>query len=168
MVSTKCGFDSTPDGKVQGGDLLAYIGPTIHTDVGFDATFVPGAYARPKPGTMVEALVDTGATESCIDALLATKLGLPVVDRRKIAGAGGVHEVNVYLAQIHVPSLLFTIYGAFAGVNLQDGGQRHSVLVGRTFLRRVTMVYEGETGTVTITYKNPSQPAPTVPAPAQP
>lgn len=100
--------------------------------------------------TGINALVDTGAMESCIDSLLAAQLGLPIVDRRKVSGVHGSQEVNVHLAQVHVPSLKVTIYGAFAGVHLAAGGQAHNALIGRTFLRNFTMVYEGRTGTVTL------------------
>ena len=41
--------------------------------------------------------------------------------------------------------------GAFCGVDLKAGGQIHSALIGRTFLRHFKMIYEGKTGTVTIT-----------------
>jgi hypothetical protein len=58
--------------------------------------------------------------------------------------------VNVYLAQIHIPSLAFTIYGGFAGVHLMAGGQTHRELLGRTFLQHYTMVDEGRSGIVTI------------------
>jgi hypothetical protein len=98
----------------------------------------------------VTALVDTGAGESCIDSLLASQLNLPKIDKRKISGSAGEHEVDIYMAQIHVPTLGFTIYGAFAAVHLEAGGQRHKALIGRTFLRNCTMVYEGRTGNVTI------------------
>jgi hypothetical protein len=37
------------------------------------------------------------------DALVATQIGLPVVDRRPIAGVSGEHMVNMHLAQIYVP-----------------------------------------------------------------
>ena len=104
-----------------------------------------------RPGiTGVAALVDTGAGESCIDSILAAQLNLPIVDRRQIAGVHGAEKVNMHLAQIHVPSLNSTIYGAFAGVHLTTGGQIHQALIGRTFLQNFTMVYEGLTGTVTI------------------
>ena len=98
----------------------------------------------------MRALVDTGATESCIDSLLAAQLNLPIVDRRQIGGVGGAQLVNVHLAQVYVPTLSQTIYGAFAAVHLAAGGQAHQALVGRTFLQNVTMIYEGRTGTVTI------------------
>ena len=120
-------------------------------DIGFDPGFKPEAGAHPVPGMNgLHALVDTGATESCIDALLAANLRLPIVDRRPIGGVGGVHQVNVHLAQVHVPALNFTLYGAFAAVDLASGGQPHKALIGRTLLQNYTMVYEGRTGAVTL------------------
>jgi hypothetical protein len=123
-------------------------------DIGFDPDFKmedgPLA-ARPKPGvTAIRALVDTGAAESCIDSALAAELNLPIVDRRTVAGVHGSQEVNMHLAQVRVPALNMTIYGAFAGVHLAAGGQFHQALIGRTFLINFTMIYEGTTGTVTI------------------
>ncbi len=150
MARTKCGFDNTPGSS--GSDLLVMRGPTLLVDIGFDKSWRVGTSpGRPTSAIQgVRALVDTGATESCIDGLLAARLGLPIVDRRPIAGVGGKHEVNMYLAQIHVPLLAFTIFGSFAGVDLAAGGQVHSALIGRTFLRYFTMIYEGRTGTVVI------------------
>ncbi len=52
--------------------------------------------------------------------------------------------------QVHVPTLGQTAYGTFAAVHLAAGGQVHVALIGRTFLRNFTMIYEGRTGTVTI------------------
>jgi predicted aspartyl protease len=152
MVQTKCGFDNSPGSA--GHELLVSLGPTLIVDIGFDSTFTPEQLATgklPAAGIKgVHGLVDTGATESCIDNLLAAQLNLPIVDRRTIAGIAGNHQANVYLAQVHIPTLRYTIYGAFAGVDLKAGGQVHSALIGRTFLRAFTMTYEGRTGTVTI------------------
>ena len=149
MVQAKCGFNSGTG--VSGPELLTQLGPTLLVNIGFDPAYQNSQTTPPTPGiTDVSALVDTGASESCIDNLLASQLNLPVVDRREISGAGGRHEVNVYLAQINVPSLASTIYGVFAGVDLKAGGQVHLALIGRTFLRNFTMIYEGRTGTVTI------------------
>ena len=82
--------------------------------------------------------------------MLATNLNLPVVNRRFVSGVQGSFEVNVYMAQVHFPALSKTMYGAFAGVNLVAGGQPHSALIGRTFLRHFTMTYNGKTGLVEI------------------
>jgi len=150
VPTTKCGFDDGVHGS--GADLLASLGPTVLVDIGFDPSYrPPPATNRPTPGIQViHALVDTGAGECCIDSLLAAQLQLPVVDRRKVSGVHGAQEVNMHLAQVFVPSLGWTMYGAFAGVHLAAGGQVHQALIGRSFLRHFTMSYEGRTGTVTL------------------
>jgi len=149
MRSTSCGFS---DGESPGRDLLVHVGPTLIVDIGFDPDFVPASsYGVPALAMKgVQALVDTGATQSCIDSDLAMALGLPVVDQARIAGASGEKTVNMHLAQIYVPSLNHTVYGSFAAVDLAAGGQSHSALIGRTFLRDFRMMYDGQTGEVTI------------------
>jgi predicted aspartyl protease len=151
MAETKCGFNDVMGGA-SGSDLLVSWGPTLVVNIGFDPSFDANNLRLPPVAGIsgIQALVDTGATESCIDNLLATQLNLPIVDRRPIGGIGGQQMANMYLAQIHVPTLNFTIYGAFAGVELRAGGQQPSALIGRTFLRKYTMTYEGRTGTVTL------------------
>jgi hypothetical protein len=117
MRSTKCGFKGVTGGAT-GATLLASHGPTLFVDIGFDPTFVSGTAVKNPPIAGIKgihALVDTGASESCIDSLLASQLNLPIVDRRHVSGSAGPHEVNVYLAQVYIPSLAFTIHGAFAG-----------------------------------------------------
>ena len=94
--------------------------------------------------------MDTGATRSCIDSALAATLNLPIVGRNEIGGAGGLTEVNVYLAQIYISELPFTIHGRFAGAHLQVSGAPFYALLGRTFLRHFNMHYDGRTGAVTI------------------
>jgi predicted aspartyl protease len=151
MAETSCGFSDIPDGA-KGSELLVAYGPTLLVDIGFDAAFKTTQPATcPIPGMKgLQALVDTGATESCIDSLLASQLNLPIVDKRMIGGVHGSLQVNVHLAQVHIPSLDFTIYGMFSGVHLTAGGQQHKALLGRTFLRHCSMSYEGATGKVII------------------
>jgi predicted aspartyl protease len=149
-TQTQCGFNDS--GLAKGNELLTLLGPTLVVDVGYDSSYGEGSTSAPEPGIkQLGALVDTGAGESCIDNLLAATLNLPVIDRKAIAGSSGAHVTNVYLAQIHIPSLNYTIYGQFAGVDLIAGGQFHQVLIGRTFLANFRMIYEGDTGTVTLT-----------------
>src|SRR5437764_11276337 len=101
MAKAKCGFDSIPGGA-SGQQLLATLGPTLLVDIGFDPTFDPKASNLPVPGLRgIRALVDTVASESCIDSLLATQLNLPVVDKRRVCGISGPQEVFIHLAQIH-------------------------------------------------------------------
>ena len=150
MPKADCGFKNQ-DGKPWPEALVQH-GPTLLVDVGFDPAFDPKSPKVPPKASVqqIMALVDTGATESCIDDQLALQLGLPIIDVVQIAGVGGKHKTNRYLAQIHVAPLAFTIYGAFSGVNLAAGGQRHLVLIGRTFLSNFRMTYNGLTGEVVI------------------
>ena len=127
-------------------------GPKLTVHVGFDPDYKPGQGRPPHlPMRDAPALVDTGATESHIDTLVALHLNLPIIDRRKIAGAGGEHETNVYMAQVHIPSLNKTITGQFAGADLVAGGQPIGVIIGRTFLQHFSMLYDGRTGSVLLT-----------------
>jgi predicted aspartyl protease len=121
-------------------------------DIGFDPNYDwKIATTPPVPGLKaLYALVDTGATECCIDSQLAAQLNLPIIDKRPISGVHGQREVNVHLAQVYVPSLHFTMNGAFAAVDLLVGGQAHSALIGRTFLRHFQLTYDGKTGDVAI------------------
>jgi predicted aspartyl protease len=98
----------------------------------------------------VFGLIDTGASESCIDLDLAEKLKLPVVDVQTMAGVGGADEYPVYMAQIDIPNLGTHQYGRFACVKLASGGQEHKVLLGRTMLQQFIMIYDGVSGLVTL------------------
>jgi hypothetical protein len=137
--------------------LLVVLDPTLLVDIGFDPKYDP-ATPNARPITQLDgnhALVDTGASLSCIDNIVAATLHLPIVDRQTISGSGGAHEVNMYLAQMFVPELRTTYYGSFAGVDLAAGGQPHVVLIGRDMLQHVRLVYDGLTGQVTITSNDP-------------
>jgi len=152
VIEVKCGWDN--GGGFSGQEHLVWNGPTLFVDIGFDPAYKPGPGVTPVAGQKkLPALVDTGAGESCIDSTLAMHLKLPIVDRRVVAGAHGAKEVNMHLAQIHIPSLNFTIHGSFAAVDLIAGGQTHHALIGRTFLQNFEMIYEGTTGTVRLISK---------------
>lgn len=149
-MQAECGFH----GQANAPDLLIQNGPTILVNIGFDPALHPGTPNAPAalvPAMQnISALVDTGATYSFIDTSIAAVLNLPKVDKANISGSAGSHVADVFLAQIHVPSLGITILGQFAGVNLIGGGQMHGALLGRSFLRDLTMTYDGQTGRVSL------------------
>lgn len=147
MPSVECGFVD-PAGS-SGPNSLIRFGPTLTVQIGFDTGYSPGSPPN-LPSTEFHALVDTGALSSCIDSTVAAALQLPIVDKQKVAGVHGSADVNVHLAQIYVPALDLTTHGRFSGVHLHAGGQPHSALIGRTFLRYFTMIYDGGTGSVTL------------------
>jgi hypothetical protein len=143
-------------------DALERLGPTIHVEIGFNPmTFATLAGVAPPPAVpqgaplippqLVPALIDTGAQQSMIDEALAVQLALPLVNQQPVAGVGGQHVANVYLAHIFIPSLGGQgQFGAFMGAHLQAGGQLHRALIGRTLLRNTLLIYDGERGSVRI------------------
>ena len=146
MPEVECGFLNQPD-------LLVNLGPTIKVQIGFDQNYSANSGRIPYlPPQDYHALIDTGATESCIDSTIAIALGLPVINERDVSGVHGQAKVNVHLAQIYIPALQFTQYGAFSGVHLHAGGQPHSALLGRTLLRHMTMTHTGGTGSVILSH----------------
>ena len=149
MSTISGGFSDQPG--LSGQETLIRYGPTILVEIGYDAGFEDSDRERPDiPDDLLPALVDTGASDSCIDASYADTLGLLKSDQGDIAGVGGVISVDYYLAQIYVPGLNRTIYGQFAGVRLQGGGQSQYAIIGRDFLQNYTLLYQGRTGRVTI------------------
>ena len=149
MLTAECGFS---DGRGSFDPThLVTVGPTLEVKIGFDVNFKPGSNIIPDlPSSLYPALIDTGTMESCIDSTVAGSLDLPISGRERVAGALGPSEVNMYLAQIHIPDLNTIIFGQFAGVHLSAGNQHHLALIGRTFLLNFNLNYDGRTGRVTI------------------
>ena len=130
-------------------DILTVVGPNMDVHIGFDPNYRAGPGLVPSlPPNHYSALIDTGARDSCIDSALASALNLVVIDQRWIAGVGGPQLVNVYAAQLYVPSLNWIVFGDFHGVHLTAGQQPHFALIGRTFLRHHTLFYDGRSGVV--------------------
>ena len=132
-------------------DQLFTFGPTLEVQIAYDPTFRVGVRRPPNiPADLHPALVDTGSALSCIDSDLAIALKLPNAGHQTLAGVGGVYRADMHLAQICIPRLEWVVTGQFAGVHLSAGGQPHRSLLGRHFLRRLRLVYEGRTGEATL------------------
>lgn len=152
MPIIEAGFHDQ-EGKVDHDKLITY-GPTVRVTVSHHQDNQDPEKPETALSETVAGLIDTGACQSCIDADLAEKLKLPVVDVQDIGGAGGKSTHNVYLAQIFIPDLKQPQFGSFTGVNLSAGGQEHKVLLGRTFLRQNIMIYDGLRGQITVTSRD--------------
>ncbi len=129
--------------------LLFQTGPTLPVMV-VPPVLIPNPTNPSQSPFSCSALIDTGASESCIDVDLALSLGLPQIDVITIAGTTGSQPHPVYMCAIVIPALGLTHYGRFAGVRLKAGGQIHQVLLGRTFLGGIIMIYDGIRGLVTL------------------
>ena len=146
MLTAEIGW-ADADGGGFSSALLIRHGPSIRVFVAPRPSEAQVASsATPSESTL--GLVDTGAEDSHIDIQLAERLGLPAIDTLPISGVSGVAEHPVFMAYVVVPDLELARYGRFAGVSLALGGQAHGMLLGRTFLAGVTMVYDGPSASV--------------------
>jgi len=125
------------------------LGPTLLVDLGLKSRAPAGA-PPDLAGKRIKALVDTGAGGDCIDDDLARRLGLQITDEGEISGVGGRHQAYIYTARLYIPALDQLLFQPFTGVKLQQGDQWHGVILGRSFLRRYKLVYNGEDGSVII------------------
>jgi len=148
MPSIQAGF-KTGTANETPADLLVKFGPTIKVDLGLKS--------RSRAGELPDlqakglwALVDTGAGGDCIDDELARSLGLPPTDEGEISGVGGRHHAFIYTARLYIPKLDKLLFQPFTGVKLQEGDQRHRVILGRQFLRHYRLIYDGPTATIEI------------------
>ena len=148
MRTAQAGFKRGQGGE-NTADLLEKLGPTVLVDIGSRSRAPPGE-PPDLPLKKVRALIDTGAGGECIDDTLARTLGLPVADEGWMSGVGGRHWAAIYVARVYIPSLNRLLFQRFTGVKLEEGNQWHRVILGRAFLRRYRMNYDGETGAVEI------------------
>ena len=149
MPTASAGFSNTT--VLPGRDALAIIGPTLEAQIGFDPAYRNGQPTPPNLAPQLyRVLIDTGASHSSVDSALAEELGLPLQGTASITGVGGALEVNTYRAMIFIPALNTTLHGELPVAYFRTGGQPHSAILGRDFLRDYTMVYEGRTGQVTL------------------
>lgn len=165
MPIADCGFPpmtvvaGNPPRFISGRDALVMKGPTTQVEIGFnpDLFHTDPAVVQQALNTatqalpaaqLVEALIDTGATESAIDDELAQQLQLPLIDQQEGSGIGGRERFNVYLGHIRIAALGSIQYGRFLGVRLKAGNQPHQALLGRTVMQGMILVYDGRDGSV--------------------
>lgn len=103
------------------------------------------------------ALIDTGATMSCVDDDVITKLGVSPIGQTTISGSNGSHTVNTYPSHFRFPAISgFEIdFTSTVGIDLQVqkvGNQPIVALLGRDVLSKCVLVYNGHLGMYTLTF----------------
>jgi len=96
------------------------------------------------------ALIDTGASSTCIDEDVANTLSLPVVGRARMASATEPDSIrNQYPVQIE-----FVGWGVKGGANRAIGAnlkpQNLVALIGRDLLNKCLLVYNGPSGSFSL------------------
>ena len=123
-------------------ELLRLVGPHIQVLVGSPNAAPVGINTD---FIQLDALIDTGADDVCIDIRTAERLNLSPVDKATIGGVGGDHEAIIFAGLLEVPNLRFRrIIRMFApiGVTLSS-----KVLLGRSFLESYIVTFDGPNGT---------------------
>lgn len=98
--------------------------------------------SKQAPPATVQAIIDTGASGICIDRRIAISLGLAATDRRRVQMADGTETMaTAYMAKMHIDGLNFQDWVEVLGIPMQHPTSR--VLLGRSFLRRYVISYDG-------------------------
>ena len=146
----------TPQGQVvqvPPSVVLQRQGPCVQVAVGLAESIAKQLLQQrkilPKPVSGI-ALIDTGATSTCIDDAVAVQLQLPVVNVVNVASASHASTAqNVYPIQIEVVGLPISIEASNAiGAALAPQGLL--ALIGRDVLQHCTLFYNGITGEITL------------------
>lgn len=139
--------------QLTGAQALAIRGPIIEVSVGIEQSAGAGFAAErqelPSPRTGW-ALIDTGASITCVDDKAARELSLPVIDVAKVTSATHTEiDQNVYPIQITIvgSALQFNVARAM-GAALEPLGI--IAWIGRDVLSLCTLSYSGPTGQITL------------------
>ena len=139
--------------------LLARSGPVLQVEVSVPTALSKflASKERPVPQPLTGwALIDTGATRSCADATVLTKLGLSPIGVVEAGTAGGKIRQYLYPAKLRFPGEGLEIeFTSLIGVDLR--GQKIAdreliVLLGRDVLSRCVLVYNGPGGFFTVAF----------------
>ena len=103
-------------------------------------------------------LIDTGATRSCADTAVMSKLGVYPVGQVDLGTAGGKTTASLYPARLLIgvgvmPQPLSIDFSSVVGVDLSGqsvGGQTLIGLIGRDILSRSILVYNGPTASFSL------------------
>jgi len=96
------------------------------------------------------ALIDTGATRSCVDSQIISSLGVNPIGITTLGTARGRSQHHLYPAKFSFPAIRFEVeFGSVVGVDLSGqgaGNMQIIALIGRDVLSRCILIYHGTKG----------------------
>ncbi|MDE0055975.1 MAG: aspartyl protease family protein [Gammaproteobacteria bacterium] len=93
-------------------------------------------------------LIDTGASQTCVDQQAANELGLTIFGTGRMTSASHSDvEVPLFVGKIVLPNITINVEGAM-GAQLEEQGL--IALIGRDLLQNAVLVYNGVDGSVTL------------------
>ncbi len=100
------------------------------------------------------ALIDTGATRSCVYIHVISSLGVNPISITSLGTAGGRSQHHLYPAKFNFPAIKFEVeFGSVAGIDLSGqgvGNMQIIALIGRDVLSRCLLVYNGPKGSFSL------------------
>jgi len=136
---------------------LAGAGPILQVEVNLPQPLINLLSSQNKPipaPTPGFALIDTGASRTCIDSLVLSNLGISPIGLVTMGTAGGSTSCPLFPAKLSFPVINLVIeFGSVAGVNLKGqviNGTPLVVLIGRDVLSRCLLIYSGIGGFFTL------------------
>ena len=150
------GQGTAPDGKlvqIPPTIALQQRGPVVQVSISLEQSYAMALTQQGKSAPPPEvglALIDTGASNTCIDDEAAKKMGLPVIDVGTMSSASHAEtQWNIYPIQIEIPGFPIRFQAPRAmGAALKEQGLL--LLLGRDMLARATLFYNGAAGQLTV------------------
>ena len=150
------GQGKTPDGKIvplPPAIALQQRGPVVQVSVSLQESYAKALVQQgnPLPQPMTGfALLDTGASNTCIDDEVAQQLQLPVIDVGSMCSASHAKTPsNIYPIQFSVIGFPIQLQcPRTMGAALKEQGLM--LLIGRDMLVYCTLFYNGGTGQITL------------------
>jgi len=137
----------TADGKVvqlAPAAALQLRGPILQVSITIEQNAGKGLVAQGKTLPTLKsglALIDTGASNTCVDEQAAKDLGLPVIEVANMQSASHQkHQCNVYPVQIITPIVTLNAPRAMGAALASQG---LLVLIGRDVLQNCNLFYNG-------------------------
>jgi len=156
LHSQLAGQGQTPEGKVvqvPPAVALQQRGPVVQVSISLEQSLATQLVQQgkevPQPVSGV-ALIDTGASGTCIDDEAAQQMQLPVIDVGFMWSASHAQTPsNIYPIQIEVTGFPIRFQSPRTmGAALKEQGLL--LLIGRDILRHCTLFYNGVTGQITL------------------
>ena len=142
-----------------GPEALATGGPVLPVEI-----LIPSALSQllaqnnsPIPAPLTGfALIDTGATHSCVDATKFAALGVNPTGTIQIGTSSGSFSKSTYPAKFRFPTANFELeFSTVIGADLSQQvihGVELVALLGRDFLTHCLLVYNGPVGLFTLSF----------------
>lgn len=138
-------------------DILRLSGPTVQVEFSVPSVLAEqlGAAGNPIPQPHIgEALIDTGASTTCIDRSVVAALQLQPVGQSDMSTPSGPRQpTSVFAVKVGFPQGKIPLRAdglAVLGVDLS--GQNCCALIGRDFLSGAVLVYNGPGGFYSISF----------------